>query len=182
MRRAFDKDYRPVRISRLASYPLALLMYAWLSVAASNVSISDIKVFVFTREPDEGQLVNPQTAARNKQADNAVEQLKKELAKKVKVVEKRDQADVTIEVLPHGGVKAGTPTPDRDTATTSSGELNVALSAGSNRMNLTGHSSLAPPHGPTVDIAEKVEKWIEDSRGRLIANRATAIGPATVTK
>ena len=84
-------------------------------VADKKTDVSDIKVFIFTAGPDEGELVTPQTVARHKEALDSVEDLKKQLAKKLEVTDKRDGADVTIEVLARGAVKPGTTTPSRDT-------------------------------------------------------------------
>jgi hypothetical protein len=46
-----------------------------------------------------------------KEALDSVEDLKKQLAKKLEVTDKRDVADITIEVLARDAVKPGTTSP-----------------------------------------------------------------------
>jgi hypothetical protein len=47
--------------------------------AVKRSAISDIKVFVFTAGPDEGELVTPQTVSLHKQGLDSVADLKKQL-------------------------------------------------------------------------------------------------------
>jgi ribosomal protein L31E len=153
--------------------------------AVTKAEISDITVFVFTAGPDEGELVNPQTVSRHKQALRAVDELKKRLAKRMKVSEQRDQADVMIEVLARGAVAPGTPMPSVDTSKDGTDGIHVSLAAGDYRMDLAGDG----PRGQIIgarqaaakNVADKIEVWIGSNRDNLIAKRARVNRLPTVT-
>jgi hypothetical protein len=149
-------------------------------------AISDIKVFVFTAGPDEGELVNPQTVSRHKQAIESVEDLKKLLAKNVRVIEERDEADVTLEVLARGDVKPGTTTPSRDESKDGSDSVHISLMAGDYRAELAGYSPHAQIIGarraPAKDVTRKIEAWIDSNHDKLIANRAKSDAAGSIKK
>jgi hypothetical protein len=147
-------------------------------VADKRTDGSDIKVFIFTAGPDEGELVTPQTVARHKEALDSVEDLKKQLAKKLEVTDKRDAADVTIEVLARGAVKPGTTTPSRDTTKDGSDGVHVSLASGDYRTELAGSGThdqiIGARTAAAKDVSNKIEEWIGNNHHMLMVKRRKA--------
>jgi hypothetical protein len=159
---------------------IVLVSLATVCVAEKKSDVSDIEVFVFTAGPDEGELVTPQTVARHKEALDSVEDLKKQLAKKLEVTDKRDAADVTIEVLARGAVKPGTTTPSRDTTKDGSDGVHVSLASGDYRTELAGYGTRGQIIGARTaaakNVGNKIEEWIGNNHDMLIVKRMKAAG------
>ena len=167
-----------IRLCEYLTLFAVLVSLPTVCVAEKRTNVSDIKVFIFTAGPDEGELVTPQTVSRHKEALDSVEDLKKQLAKKLEVTDKRDAADVTIEVLARGAVKPGTTTPSRDTTEDGSGGVPVSLASGDYRTELAGYGA----HGQIIgarraaakDVGNKIEEWIGSNHDKLIVKRTKA--------
>jgi hypothetical protein len=105
-------------------------------------------------------------AVGHKQGLDSVADLKKRLAKKLWVIEEREEADVTIEVLARGDVRPGTTTPSRDASKDGSDGVHVSLAAGDYRIELAGYR----PHAPIIGARRPATKDVTNkSRNGLVA-------------
>jgi hypothetical protein len=114
----------------------------------------------------------------DKEALDSVEDLKKQLAKKLEVSDKRDVADITIEVLARGAVKPGTTTPSRDTTKDGSEGVHVSLASGDYRTEFAGHGIhgqiIGARTAPAKDVGNKIEEWIGSNHHMSIVKRTKA--------
>ncbi len=113
-----------------------------------------------------------------KEALDSVEDLKKQLAKKLEVTDKRDAADVTIEVLARGAVKPGTTTPagtQRMTVATAFTFLwPPAITEPSLRVMAPIDQIIGARTAAAKDVGNKIEEWIGNNHHMLIVKRAKA--------
>ena len=174
-----EKEMR-IRSCAYLSLFAVLVSLPTVCVADKKSDVSDIEVFVFTAGPDEGELVTPQTVARHKEALDSVEDLKKQLAKKLEVTEKRDAADLTIEVLAREAVKPRTTTPSRDTTKDGGDGVYVSLASGDYRTELAGYGTRGQIIGARTaaakNVGNKIEEWIGNNHDMLIVKRMKAAG------
>jgi hypothetical protein len=162
----------------IASLGLLLLF----SITAFGQNLTNINVFVTAAEPEtKGGFVTPDPNPKAKL--DSVKDLKKNLVKKVRLVDRQEDADVVLEVLARGGEATGDTTTNRDalgqvhSRQDSVALVRVALIVGDYTTEIDGRS-FGPPSGlgawnrAAIEVADQVDKWIKENQTKLLSNRS----------